>query len=569
MLLAILVLAIYWQSQHHEFIDYDDQLYVTKNYRIQSEVSLKSMAGVFREVHPGHGHWHPMTMLTHMMDWHLFGYNAGGHHWTNVIIHAFNAILLFLLWWMMTGAIGSSVFVAALFAIHPINVESVAWIAERKNVLSGFFWLLTMICYVWYVRSPGWKRYLPVLICFVLGLMSKSMLVTLPFVLLLIDYWPLKRTLIGPDGQSIVSGTVRTTPAVLLMEKVPLFVVTAVFAGVAIYAAHTGNAYVSPDSAPISARITNAIVSYVLYLKKFFWPTDLSVFYVRSAIPIWETSLAVTILISATVLACKYAAKYPYLIVGWFWYLGTLIPVIGLIQVGDQAMADRYAYIPCIGIFMIVAWFVPQALSKLRHAKTYAYSIFIVLILIYAIMAHAQLGMWKNTKTLFGDAIKVDPENYTAYNILGSDEAGKGNHDEAMRYYHRALKINPKFARAYSNAGNSLLALGRYGEANDYYQKAIAINDRLDIAHYNLGVLKLTTDRPFDAVTHFNKVLSINPGYFNAHFNLGVAFLKTGNIGNASVHFEKAVELNPISVDARKGLMICREMQKGMPVSSK
>jgi hypothetical protein len=278
LVLAILTLATYWRSQDYGFIEYDDQLYITKNYLIQSEISLKSIAVTFKDVHTGN--WHPVTMLSHMLDWQLFGANAGGHHWTNVIFHVFNTILLFVLLRMMTGAIWRSAFVAALFAIHPINVESVAWIAERKNVLSTFFWFLTMICYVWYVRSPGWKRYLTVLIFFVLGLMSKAMLVTLPFVLLLMDYWPLNRTNIRQqEEQSIPPISFKKEKlSVLILEKVPLFIIAMVFIGMTLYAQQTVNALATLESVTFPNRIANAVVSYVWYIKIFFWPTDLAVF---------------------------------------------------------------------------------------------------------------------------------------------------------------------------------------------------------------------------------------------------------------------------------------------------
>ena len=562
LVLAILTLATYWRSQDHGFIEYDDQLYITKNYLTQADISLRSMAVAFKDVHTGN--WHPVTMLSHMLDWQLFGYNAGGHHWTNVIIHVFNTTLLFLLWRMMTGAIWRSAFVAALFALHPINVESVAWIAERKNVLSTFFWFLTMISYVWYVRSPGWKRYLPVLICFVLGLMSKAMLVTLPFVLLLMDYWPLNRTGIGEqEGQSIPPVSVEKEKiSVLILEKVPLFIMALVFTGLTLYFQKTANAFVSLESMPLSDRIANAVVSYAGYIKKLFWPTDLIVFYPHSVIVTWQVSLAAIFLIAATLAACKFFKKYPYLVVGWFWYLGTLVPVIGLVQVGHQSMADRYAYVPFIGLFVIMAWLIPQACSKWRYANRYAFFMSAMVIIIFAVSTYIQLGMWKDTTTLFEEALKINPENYMAYNILGSEEAGRGNHEEALRYFHMSIEINPKYARAYSNMGNAFLKLGKYGEANDCYQKAIAINDKLADAYYNLGVLNLLTNRPYEAVIHFNKALAIMPDYLNAHFNLGIALLKIGNRTDAIEHFEKVVELNPKNLEAQKALKISRDMQK-------
>jgi len=562
--LAFHTLVTYWQTQNHDFIDYDDQIYVTENHLIQEEISLKSIAGTLTNVHPRHGHWHPLTMLSHMLDWQLFGNRAGGHHWTNVIIHVFNTILLFLLWRIMTGALWRSAFVAALFAIHPINVESVAWIAERKNVLSTFFWLLTMICYVWYVRSPVFKRYLTVLLFFILGLLSKAMLVTLPLVLLLMDYWPLQRTnLCQQEERSISAALVqRQKLSFLILEKIPLFIIALVFSGLALSAAKTGYAFANLESVSFSDHALNVIFSYALYVKKLFWPTDLAVFYPHGIILAWQASLAAIFLIVVTFLVCKNFRKYPYLPVGWFWYLVTMVPVGGLIRVGDQSMADRYAYVPFVGLFVMLAWLVPQVFAKLRQAKKYIFSIFITCIIILTILTYTQIGMWKNTTSLFEKALQVNPENYTAYNILGSEEARRGKHKQALFYYQKALQINPKFSRAYSNAGNSFLALGRYEEADDYYQKAIAINEKLDIAHYNLGVLKLLLNRPRDAVQYFEKALIITPGFVNARFNLGVALFRTGRISDAVEHFEKALELNPANTEAQRALQVCRDWQK-------
>jgi tetratricopeptide (TPR) repeat protein len=562
LVLAILTLITYWRVQYYEFVAYDDQLYVSQNYRIQAGINMKTIAGTFKDVHTGH--WHPLTTLSHMVDWQMFRNNAGGHHWTNLIIHVFNTTLLFLLFWMMTGAMWRSALVAALFAIHPINVESVAWISERKNVLYAFFWFLTMIFYVWYVRSPGWKRYLPVLICFVLGLMSKAMLVTLPFVLLLMDYWPLNRTMLcGEQNQNAVPVPLRKEKiSFLILEKAPLFCLTAVSIVITIYAAKSANAIYSFDIMTLSQRLSNIAVSYGLYIKKLFWPTDLAVFYPYSIIPWWQISLAAILLIAATALACKYFKKYPYLFVGWFWYLGTLVPVIGLVRVGSQSMADRYVYVPFIGLFVIIAWLIPQTLLKLHNSKIYAFFIFAFFIILFTISTYIQIGMWKDTTTLFESALKINPHNFIAHTVLGSIESEKGNHEKALSYYHVSMKISPKYARTYCHAGTAYFRLGKYEEARNYYQKAIAVDDKFADAHYNLGVLNLTTNRPHEAMIHFNKALEIMPDEFKAHLNLGIMLLETGNITDAVGHFERAVELNPKNMEAQKGLMISRDMQK-------
>jgi hypothetical protein len=299
--LIVSVLAVYWQVQNFDFVNYDDQVYVTQNFRIQSGITWESIAGAFTDLHTSN--WHPLTMMSHMLDWQLFGGRAGGHHWTSVIIHIFNTVLLFFLLNQLTGAIWRSAFVAALFAIHPINVESVAWIAERKNVLSTFFWLLTMLLYVWYVKQPGWKRYLPVFLCFALGLMSKPMLVTLPFVLLLIDYWPLNRTQINLQRKNQSETTTfilakKSKISFLILEKVPLFILSVISIYLTLYASQHMKAIAGLEYFSPVKRISNAIVSYTLYIKKLFWPVDLAAFYPYGDISIWQISIAILFLVS-------------------------------------------------------------------------------------------------------------------------------------------------------------------------------------------------------------------------------------------------------------------------------
>ena len=562
LVLIMSVLAVYWQVQNFEFINYDDQQYVTDNYSIQQGISLKSITDTFTDIHTSH--WHPLTMLSHMVDWELFGKNARGHHWTSVIIHIFNTILLFLLFKTMTRALWRSAFIAALFAIHPINVESVAWIAERKNVLSTFFWILTMLCYVWYVKSPGWKRYLPILICFILGLMSKAMLVTLPFVLLLMDYWPLGRTIIrAQEDPSMISISVKKTKiSFLILEKIPLFLSSIISIAVTLHAMRSVGAVVSLETLPLAKRVANALVSYILYVQKLLCPVDLAVFYPHWAIPLWQVIAAAVFLIATTVLACKYFRKYPYLIVGWLWYMGTLFPVIGLAQVGRQSMADRYAYVPFIGLFLIIAWIVPQIFSKLHYSKRYVSLVFLFIIMILTITTYIRIGKWENTTTLFEDALRVNPTNYLAYNILGLEEGGQGNHEKALYYYNMSIKFNPKFDSAYNNAGNEFLMLGKYREAYNCYQKAILTNNKSSIAYHNLGVLFALNDRADEAVIYFNKSLAITPDYINGYISMGNTLLKMGNIKDAILYFEKAINLNPKDIAAQKGLRDCLDMQK-------
>ncbi|KQC10666.1 MAG: hypothetical protein APR62_11685 [Smithella sp. SDB] len=414
--LTLLIIADYWPVQNYEFLNYDDPLYVTSNRQIQTGITFKSIADTFTDIHTSN--WHPLTMISHMLDWTLFGNNAGGHHWTNVVIHIFNTILLFLLFNMLTGALWQSALIATLFAIHPINVESVAWIAERKNVLSTFFLISTILFYVRYVRSPGLKKYLPVLICFALGLMSKPMLVTLPFALLLLDYWPLSRMQINGQTGNKIQGQVpilteKRTISFLILEKIPLFVLSLVSIFITIYAARHYETIAGFESFPFFRRIYNAIFSYSWYAKTFFCPTDLAAFYPHAVTTV-QFVTALVLLIIVTIFVCRYFRKYPYLIVGWLWYVVTLVPVIGIVQVGYQTMADRYAYVPLIGIFIMTAWGLPQLSIKLKNGKIIAAFIAATFIVIITLATYLQVHVWKNNYSLLGHALSVYPENYSA-----------------------------------------------------------------------------------------------------------------------------------------------------------
>ena len=561
-----IILASYWQVQNYGFISYDDQLYIVDNYHIHSGFTFKSVVDALTNVHTGH--WHPLTIMSHMLDWNLFGDNAGGHHWTSVIIHILNAVLLFLFFQYLTGAIWKSAFIAALFAIHPINVESVAWIAERKNVLSTFFWILTMFLYVWYVRSPSWKRYLPMFLCFALGLMAKPMLVTLPFVLLLLDYWPLNRTIINqqnknqaeiPEPISLKKYKITS----LIWEKVPLLFLTAISICLTFYAAKSVGTIVGLGNMPLTKRIGNTIFYYALYLKKLFWPIDLAVFYpLYSEIPIWQIAIAVLLLGGISILVFLYSRQHPYLLVGWFWYLGTLVPVIGIVQVGNQSIADRYAYVPFIGLFIIIAWGGYQVSSKIRYAKVLTALVATFIVMMFAAATYSQVKVWKNSVTLFEDALKSNPDNYLAYNVLGLEAVNRGEHELALSYYYMALKINPRFDPAYNNTGNLLIKMGRPYDAIRNYEKALKINKMSVEAHYNLGVALLQENYLEGAIAHFREAVELRRDYVEAHNNWGVALMKMGNIQKAVAHFKEALRLNPRHPEALKNIKNAISMQK-------
>ena len=598
--LIILTLGVYWPVQNYEFLSYDDQLYVTDIYSQKDTITFKDISGTFSDVHTGH--WHPLTSMSHMLDWYLFKNNAGGHHWTNVIIHIFNTILLFLLFRTMTGSLWRSAFVAALFAVHPINLESVAWIAERKNVLSTFFWILTMLLYVRYVAQPDWKRYLPVFLCFVLGLMSKPMLVTLPFVLLLLDYWPLNRTTINTQNDhQIESSRVdikKRKISVLILEKVPLFVLSAVSIVLTLYAARSAKTIVTLDSLPLINRISNAVVAYIMYIKKLFWPADLAVIYPYVATPVWQILMIITLLVIITICVCKYLLKYPYLAVGWFWYVGTLIPVIGIVQVGNQSMADRYAYIPLIGLFIMIVWGMGHVLEKIFSPKAIAIISGMILVTLI-IVSYYQVQYWQNTFTLFNHAVNVTENNSIAHSNLAGEllkqnkvkealhhcqtallldpldyntleRAARaygvlGDKDKAIDALRLAIKVHPEYARAYNDLYVLLLQEGKAEDGLKEYRKAIELNLNKNNweLHYNFGNALATQGYYEGAVIQYNQVLRIQPRNAFVHNNLAMVLLRQGKIDDALNHFREAVKLQPQYADAHYQLALILK-QKGM-----
>ena len=586
------VFLVYCQVFSFEFVSYDDQNYIPYTAK---ELSLKNISEAFLSIN--YANWHPLTWLSLMFDYNLYGTNAGGYHITNLIWHIINTLLLFFLLGRMTGATYRSAFVAVLFALHPLHVESVAWVTERKDVLSTMFWLLTMWAYVLYSEKPGVLRYFPVLVFFVLGLMSKPMLVTLPLVLLLMDYWPLGR---ANFGQNLPSGNIyikRQTTLFLVIEKIPLLVITIASSTITFIAQNSYHAVASFQKFSLSDRVLNTINSYAGYLWKVFWFQNLSPFYIYSKdFKIWQIGVLLFLLFMTTYLVIVFIRKIPYLAVGWFWYLGTLIPVIGLVQVGSQAMADRYTYVPLIGIFIIIAWGVPQLLSKLPYGKIIAASTALIFIVLITLATYSQVSIWKNNLTLFGYVINLNPRNADAYQVIGHVMTNNGENEKALYYYSMALKYNPKFYQAYNNAGTILQKMGRLNEAINCYKKALQINNesveancnlgiilqkmgksdeainyyrralQLDNksaeTNYNFGILLIEKNHLNEAIFHFKKALEITPDDYDTHNNLGVALIQTGNIQEALTHFNEALRLNPQRTEAKKNMSIAMAMQK-------
>ncbi|MCK4790847.1 MAG: tetratricopeptide repeat protein [Desulfobacteraceae bacterium] len=577
MFLAIATLTVYWQVTNSQFVYIDDGLYVTNNTRVQGGLSLENIIWAFTTGHACF--WHPLTWLSHMMDCQFFGMSPGWHHVTNLLLHIANILLLFLVFRKMTGALWRSAFVAALFALHPFHVESVAWVSERKDLLSTFFWFLTMWSYIRYVERPGIKTYLPVLLFFTLGLMAKPMLVTLPFVLLLLDYWPLGRFQFGEYGGLFSGSQERWLTFRLIWEKIPLFIVAAGASIAAYVAQQTCGSIGSLGQYPLFLRIANALVSYGTYIVKMIWPHDLSVFYpYLGKISTWQAVGAGLFLICASIMVVRMVRRHPYLTVGWLWYLGTLVPVSGLIQVGSHSMADRYTYVPLIGLFILISWGVPELAARWRRGRIVLCALAGVFLSVFMSITWVQVGYWTNSIALFEHAIDVTPYNSLAHYNLGNLLARGGKFDEAIRHYHEALGIRPDHAKAHNNLGLVLAKQGKITQASKHYFKALRIDPSFASPHFNLGnlsaaqgkfdeaiahyfeALRLRPDsaevhnslaailyrrgRMEEAVRHYSEVLRIQTGY-SAHYNLGYALLSAGRLNEAIAHFVESLRMKP------------------------
>jgi len=551
--LLVSTLSIYWQVAHHDFINLDDTFYVTENQVVQSGVTKTGLVWAFTESH--FANWHPLTWISHMLDCQLFGVKAGQHHLVNLLFHIANSLLLFGVIRKMTGALWKSAFVAALFALHPLHVESVAWVAERKDVLSTFFWLLCMWAYENYAEKPGPKWYFVVLGFFALGLMAKPMVVTLPFVLLLLDYWPLDRLHLGQRKDKPKSAYQKSLVSRLLWEKVPLFVLSAASSILTFVVEKQGGGVAPSDQFPLNISISNALLSYVSYIGKMLWPNNLSVFYpYPEIIPMWKSAGATLLLLPLSILFIRAARTRPYLIVGWLWYLGTLIPVIGLIQVGNQAMADRYTYIPLIGLFIMVAWSIPDILQRWRYRQIALWISAGLLFSALTVCTWLQVRHWKDSISLFRHALNVTANNYLAHNNLGTALMDDGRHTEAIQHYSEALRIRPRYALAQYNLGNTKAEQGKYEEAIEHYTEAVRLAPNYAKAHNNLANMLLYQGRLNEAIDQYLNALEINPNYANAHSNLGIALAQKGNLDRAVHHLREALRINPNHVRAQHNL---------------
>jgi len=563
LLLIIAASAAFWQVTQCDFINFDDPLHVTDNRHVQDGLTAEGILWAFTTGHASN--WHPLTWISHTVDVELFGLQPAGHHLTNLLFHLASTLLLFLVLNRMTQAIWQSAFVAALFALHPLRVESVAWVAERKDVLSTFFWMLTMGVYVSYIARPGLSRYLALLLCFTLGLMAKPMLVTLPLVLLLLDYWPLGRLKQQPPQEPLSEDNSRTPPVgapvrpaghwpllrALLIEKIPLFALAALSSIVTYLAQSHGGAVRSFQALPPGARVANAFVSYSAYLVKMLWPTNLAVFYPHPGWwPLWQVLGSVALLIAITVLVIKGARKRPYAAVGWLWYVGTLLPVIGIVQVGGHAMADRFTYIPLVGLFIIVAWSVPELLEKWPYRKEALMTLSAVCLLCLFLVTWRQVGYWRNNITLYDHALEVADRNSPIHNNRGVAYTNLANYTQAIADFNRAIEIDPKYAEAYYNRGVAYTNLANYTQAIADFNRAIEINPRYVEAYSNRGVVSTSLGNYTQAIADFNRAIEIDPGFGKAYYHRGVAYTSLGNYTQAIADFNRAIEIDPKNAEA-------------------
>ena len=558
--MVILVLAIFWPLSHYKFINYDDDLYVTENRYVRSGLTRESLAWAFNFEEKRGNYWQPLTWLSHMLDVQLYGLDAGRHHLSNVFFHIASAILLFLAFFRMTGARWRSAFVAVLFALHPLNVESVAWVAERKNVLSTFFWMLTLLMYDFYQKRPGKVRYTAVLFVFSVGLLAKPMLVTLPFVLLLLDFWPHRRIKF--------EGSLRnwfTSAGPIILEKIPLLFLSALSVYLSTASVKGLGNSIDLQSVPLLLRVENALVSYPKYLFKCFWPTNLSLYYpFPQSIPLWQSLGTLVLLAVISVGVLRFLKKHPYLAVGWLWYLGTLIPVIGLVQVGMwPAMADRWAYIPFIGLFIMMAWGSFELIGANRQQRILGTIAAAVIIATLMSVSRIQVGYWENSITIFEHTIKSTGGSWMAHNNLATALGERGKINEAIHHYHLALEKDPPEPEGiYYNMAAAFSSQGRDQRAIEHYLKALEINPDYAAAHINIGVVLSRQGRADDAVRHFLEGLRIEPNSEEAHYNLGNVRLAQNKVEQALRHYSKAVRINPFFAEPYNGLGLVL-MQKG------
>jgi tetratricopeptide (TPR) repeat protein len=532
--LIAVTLAVFMQTANHQFVSYDDPGYITTNPVVKGGLTAAGFVWAFTA--SAMSNWHPLTWLSHMTDVQIFGLNPQGHHLTSVVIHAAAALLLFLLLARITGALWQSLAVAALFALHPLHVESVAWVAERKDVLSFLFWLLTLLFYARFVKKSGYAWYLCALLSYTAGLMTKPMLVTLPLVMLLLDYWPFNRFAGKQAANSPPSHLGRYSSFLTLVkEKTPFFLLSALSVLITVYAQHIGGSMVSLIKFPLGLRIENALIAYIKYIGLMIWPHDLAILYpFPGSLPLWQAIGAgvLLLLISLVVVRCR--QRCPYLVSGWFWYVVTLLPVIGLVQVGSQALADRYTYIPLTGLFILCCWLIPDLMQGWRHRQVMLGALTGVVIVVLTSVTWRQLSYWKDDLSLYQHTLAVTTGNYLILNNYGVALNEQGRIDESMVMLWQAISIKPDHAEALYNLGRLYLQdLDRPQEALPLFARAIAVKPDYIDAYNNLGVAYTRLGRYDDTVRVLEQVNKSAGDRADIHNNLAIAYTRLGNMNAA------------------------------------
>ena len=540
--LVLLNVFIYGAVGTFELVNWDDPTYISENPTVLRGLSWST---AWWALTTGHSpYWHPLTWLSHLLDISLFGTNAGPYHVVNLILHTANTLLLFELLRRTTRATGPSAFVAAIFAAHPLHVESVAWVTERKDVLSTLFFLLTTLAYVGYARRPSWRRYAAVMVLFGLALMSKPMVVTLPVVLLLLDVWPLARA----------------NARALILEKVPLFALALATSVTTVVIQYRVGAIAGLDALPWPTRVANATIGYVAYVWKTIWPSPLAAFYPLFDISAPRVAGALALLACLTIAAFRVRVRHPYVWVGWLWYIATVTPVIGFLQAGEQGMADRFMYVPMIGLLIVVAWGAGPVLDRVGlRSRSAVGTAAVALVLACAVVARGQAAHWENSLTLWGHAARVTPASYIAHENLGQALRERGRLDESRASYERALALAPARSPAYAAVINNSIGLvltrqGRLAEARDRFAAAVERNPGFAEARSNLGNALAADGRMAEAIEHYREAIRLKPDYVEPRIGLGGALLRSGRAADAAIQYRDAIALDPGLAQAHNGL---------------
>jgi protein O-mannosyl-transferase len=543
--LVAVTVILYLPVRNYPFIGFDDPGYVTENPRVTGGLTWGSIRWALTSGY--FANWHPLTWISHMVDVQLFGMNGGAHHVTNLVLHVANTLLLFVVLFKMTGAVGRSAFVAALFAVHPMHVESVAWVSERKDVLSTAFWLLTMWAYLVYTRKPQFPRYTLVLVLFALGLMSKPMLVTLPCALLLLDVWPLRRAVIGQSPRSVWLR--------LVYEKIPLFALAAASSVITYLVQRNSGAVESLNVVPLSVRIANAILAYWMYVQKLVAPRGLGILYpYPSNLFVGTVAAALAAVIAVSVAVALSVRTRPYLLVGWLWFVGTLVPVIGIVQVGKQPMADRYSYIPSIGLFVLVAWGAVDLLHRIRVPRVLSPVLSVITVGVYTAVAQRQLEYWRLSSELWKHTIAVTGENYLAENNLGWDLDREHKPTEAIPHYLEAIRLSPRFTGGHANLALVLAEVGRTDEAIEQFREVLKIEPKNHLAYLHMGFALSREGRSDEALSSFAEAIRLKPDYVEAHNGLGLVLARKGDADGAIREYREALRLMPTFAEAHSNL---------------